>query len=381
MTVRVEVQPELLAWASQRSRRDIEDLNRRFSWLDDGERGQGPPPTLRQLEDFATETHTPIGMLLLQEPPVERLPLPDFRTLRDERLEHPSVDLLDTIHLAQQRQEWYRSYARFHGLEPVAVVGSLDLSTDVGQAGARIRDQLHFAVDTRSGSWTDALRGLTEQAENLGIMVMVSGVVGSNNRRVLDPEEFRGFSLVDEFAPVVFVNGADTKAAQNFTLVHELVHVWLGEGGVDNPSMGQREQYDVERWCNAVAAEVLVPGDDLLAVFDPARPPSGQLDGLARRFKVSTLVVLHSLFDARALNWHEFRAAYAEQLEKVRNRATGSDGGNYYNTTPARASKRFTRAILTDVFEGRTSQRDASRLIGVRKSATLERLAEHVGVA
>lgn len=145
--------------------------------------------------------------------------------------------------------------------------------------------------------------------------------------------------------------------------------------------MGHREQHRVERWCNAVAAEVLVPEAELLAAFDDGRGPLVQLESLARRFKVSTLVVLHSLFDADVLSWDDYRAAYLDERDRVSDLASASGGGNFYNTTPVRASKRFTRAILTDVLEGRTSQDEASRLIGVRKTATLERLAEHVGVA
>lgn len=229
MTVRVEVRPALLAWASQRSGRDVEDLNQRFEWLHRWERGEGRPPTLRQLEDFATATRTPIGVLMLPEPPAERLPVPDYRTLGDQELDQPSVDLLDTIHLAQQRQEWYRSHARSNGFDAVSVVGSLDLAMEVGPAASRMRDELGFGVDARTGSWTDALRELTAQAEALGILVMVSGVVGSNTQRTLDPEEFRGFSLVDDLAPIVFVNGADAKAAQNFGTSQVVVGSWGGD--------------------------------------------------------------------------------------------------------------------------------------------------------
>lgn len=75
--------------------------------------------------------------------------------------------------------------------------------------------------------------------------------------------EFRGFALVDEYAPLIFINGADFTSAQMFTLIHELVHIWIGEGGVSNFEVMQPLPIEIERYCNAVAAEVLVPRAEL----------------------------------------------------------------------------------------------------------------------
>lgn len=380
MAVRVPVEPSLFAWATERSGLDPADLSRRFPQLEKWERGERLP-TLKQLEDFARATHTPVGLLLLPEPPEEPLPIPDFRTLGDTELARPSPELLDTIHICQQRQDWYRDFARSQGQPPLGFVGSLDPSLDVQSAAETIRRRLDFGLNAREGfrTWTDALTGLAEQAEEVGLLVMINGVVGSNTSRKLDPAEFRGFCLVDEIAPVIFINGADTKAAQIFTLAHELVHVWLNRPGVDNPVPHERAEHAVERWCNEVAAELLVPKSRLREDFNRAADLREEAGRLARRYKVSTLVVLRSAFDAGLLDWGSFRRSYLDELASLPEPQT--DGGNFYNTTPVRASKRFTRALISDTLEGRTPYTEAFRLLGFRKAEAFDELGRRLGVA
>ena len=232
---RVAIKSELLRWAGERSGVSASKLRHKFPKLEEWEQ-ETTSPTLKQLERFAKATHTPIGYLFLSEPPVDRVPIPDFRTVGNEQIGTPSPDLLETVYLCQQRQEWYRDFARATGDQPLAFVGSVTVSSPIEATAPSISAVLGFNLEERRqlSTWTDALRRFIEQAEANGVLVMVNGVVGSNNRRKLDPEEFRGFALSDDLAPLVFINGADTKAAQMFTLAHELAHVWLGESALSD---------------------------------------------------------------------------------------------------------------------------------------------------
>ena len=377
---RVEINPELLRWARKRAGLDIDALVGRFPKIDAWEH-KAANPTLKQLERYAAATFTPIGFLFLQEPPAESVPIPDFRTINNLRMGNPSPDLLDTIYLCQQRQEWYRDYGRSMGHEALTLAGSLRVTDDVVAAAATIRKALRFDLDERkkAPTWTDALRRFIEQADVLGILVMCSGVVGSNNRRRLDPEEFRGFALADPLAPLIFINGADTKAAQMFTLAHELAHIWLGQSAVSDAHAMQVPDNAVERWCNRVAAELLVPLDVMHQEYDKTAELRSETDRLAKRFKVSTLVVLRRMHDAGGLTTAQLWEAYRLELERLRAIPKGN-GGDFYLTLGARASKTFARALVISTLEGRTPFTEAFRLLGFKKMATFSEVGRNLGV-
>jgi Zn-dependent peptidase ImmA (M78 family)/transcriptional regulator with XRE-family HTH domain len=377
---RVAVEGTMLRWARERAGRTQESLKQKFAHVADWETGE-LQPTLKQLEAFAKAVHVPIGYLFLREPPEEPVPIPDFRTVADQPLRRASPDLLDTVYLCQQRQEWFRDDARQAGAQPIPFVGSLSLSADVVRSASSIRTALGFDLEAqrRLPTWTDAMRRFIELADALGVLVMVSGVVGSNNQRPLDPEEFRGFALADPLAPLVFINGADTKAAQLFTLAHELAHLWLGESALSDACAAEAPTQVVERWCNRVAAEMLIPLSVFSAVHDPEADLRGELDRLARRFKVSTLVVLRRMHDASSLMGDAYWRAYNAEVERLQELSGGS-GGNFYLTLGARVSKRFARAVVSSTLEGRSSFTEAFRLLGFKKMSTFKELSTSLGV-
>lgn len=382
MTVRVDVAPELLLWACDRRGVAVQDLEGRFPKIGAWLAGE-VQPTLKQLEAFARATHTPVGYLFLAEPPVEEVPIPDLRTMRDRAVERPSPDLLDTLYLCQQRQEWYRDFARANREDRREFIGAATVDDDVVDTAARIREVLGFDLEARRQckTWTDALRQFIEEADRIGVLVMVSSIVGSNTHRKLDPEEFRGFALSDEYAPLVFINGADTKAAQMFTLAHELAHLWLGETALSDVGPLSSPRGRIESWCNRVGAELLVPLAVLRAVVRRDEDLEAAKERLARRFKVSTLVILRRLRDAGILTRDELWVAYQHELERLLTISRKKKGGDFYLTLPVRLSKRFARALVVSTREGQTLYREAFRLLGIAKVSTFEELGRKLGVA
>lgn len=371
-SVRVPVKPQLLQWAVERSGRDPSAFERfpLSSWIEGDN-----DPTLKQLERFAAAARTPVGALLLDEPPDVELPLTDFRTIADRSIRAPSAELTDVVLLAERRQQWMHD--RRQSLDEPAAdwVGSASLEDEVPVVAQAATDLLSFSVTRRpSGPLLNTRAALVEAMEAQQVLVMISGYVGST-RRTFDVEEFRGFSLVDTLAPLVFVNGRDSKAGQLFTLLHEFAHLLLGQSALDLPVPGMSASTDTERWCNAFAAEVLVPAQHLRATFDSAASLRDEVDRLHLTYRASSLVILSQLYDIRAINWQDYQdAASAHREAALRAMQEKSEGGNYYNTTPHMVGRSLLEAVARDVRRGQTTTTEAMSLLQVSSYSTFEQL-------
>lgn len=378
--IRAPVTPELIRWSCKRSGISHELLVEKFKKLPEWEDGNSQP-TLKQAETFARTVHVPVGYLFLTEPPEESIPISDFRTFQGSEIMQPTANLLDTIYMCQERQNWYRDYVRATGESMLDFIGSASIENSPATVAAEMREVLEFdhVVRQKCQSWTDGLRLFIQQAEDNGILVMVSDVVRNNNFRRLDPSEFRGFALSDPCAPLIFINDRNSKAAQIFTLAHEIAHLWLGLSALSNidvatPRLGIRNE---EIWCNAVAAEFLVPLIALRSELKEEEPLSDTLSRLTRKFKVSTLVILRRLLDTGWINRKRFDKAWRQESENLRTtEQSDSDAGNFYHTALARASPRFTRALIASTLEGQTLYRDAFRMLGIKKYQTFNKIVD-----
>lgn len=379
---RVPIAPELLTWAQQRGGHDDEVVRRRFPTWDRWVAGEGHP-TVRQAEAFARFSHVPFGTLLLPEPPGVRLPIQDFRQGRAERGAEPSQDLLDVIHQSQRRQDWYRDYAERHGLRSRGFLRG-DGPSDIVGAAALLRSELGFEVAQRAdlGGVEDARKALVQRFEALGGLGVVTSMVGNDTHRMLDVEEVRGFTLHDAVAPLVFVNAADSMRGQIFSLAHEFAHVLRGDTGISAEDELAAPDSNVERWCNAVAADFLVPEVDLRhRAVSPVTPQV--LTDLSSVYLCSTLVVLIRLKESGWLAADEFDRVYTVELRRLAALATkrpSSGGGNFYDNQPFRIGRTLSRAVLADTQEGITPPRDALRLLGFASLEVMDRYSAKLGI-
>jgi Zn-dependent peptidase ImmA (M78 family) len=375
-TIRVEPNPRVLAWAVERAGAELRSKFPHFDeWLSGAKK-----PTLRQLEAFAKAASVPFGYLFLSEPPEESLPIPHFRTIEQLPGRAPSPDLLETVYIMQRRQAWMREYLIEKKHEPLPFVGSASVGSDPREVSRQMRKVLGLNAEWAANlrRWTDALRALQEKAEAAGILVVTSSVVGNNTRRKLSVEEFRGFLLVDEYAPLVFINGADGKAAQMFTLAHELAHVWLGESAAFDLRNLQPATDKIEEACNRIAAELLVSEDSLRAFWPEARRQSDSFQAIARRFKVSEIVAARRALDLQLITKDDFFAFYEKYQSREREAsASGEEGGNFYATQTMRLGRRFAETVIQAVREKALLYHEAYRLTGLY-GRTFERFKEHL---
>lgn len=341
--------------------------------------------SFKRAEKLAEKTHTPFGYLFLPEPPEDRLPVADFRTLGSlAQGASPSTELMDVLFDALRKQAWFRDHLIELGSPRLEFVGKARIEDAPESLADRIRVAFKLGSEMRAEAkgWESALSRIFERLEDQGILVLRSGVAGNNTHRPLSVQEFRGFALSDPYAPVLFINSQDSAAGQMFTVMHELVHLWLGLSGVSNPAPVEHPGKRVELFCNSVAAELLVPKAELLNRHTRAEASEDPIRTLCAHFKVSSLVILRRLHDLGLMDWNTYRALYQKEERSFRDRKerlAEKGGGNYYATQQARVGRRFARALIASTIEGHTPYSEAFSLLGVRKSVTFEELARTLG--
>ena len=229
-------------------------------------------PTFPQAKKLAQALYLPFGYLFLTEPPADALPLQDFRTVGSVPAE-TSANLVDFVKEVIFKHRWYREHLIEEGAKELPFVGryrTLENPEEVaGDIGAVLG--LDDSKRRRFSSSEEFHRGLIRMAEANRILVMRNRFVGGNRHRSIGVEEFRGFAISDSIAPLICINSDDAKAAQIFTIAHELAHIWVGQTGISSQGLEtppSSNNVSIERFCNAVAAELLVPRSGILTIWD-----------------------------------------------------------------------------------------------------------------
>jgi Zn-dependent peptidase ImmA (M78 family) len=372
MKTEFSVNKDILIWAIERAGFSLEKIFHVIpnfkQWIDGTKK-----PTLKQLETFAQKVYLPFGYLFLDAPYKEDMPIPYFRTGNNQSRK-VSLNVYDTILLLQNRQDWLAEYLKENKYKAINFVGKFSDSKNIDEIVSDIRNILNLKENWASQfhSWEQAKDFLVRSIENTGVIVSFNSVVGNNTHRKISVEECRGLVLVNEYAPFMFLNSADAKSAQMFTIAHELAHIWIGQSAgfdfrrlmpADNPK---------EILCDKVAAEFLVPQNSFQLMWNKNQ----EFKYLARHFKVSQIVIARRALDLEKINpqqFFEFYDSYTKSEFYKNKKGEQAGGGDFYLTQKRRLCNRFLSFVNQAVKENKLLYRDAYSLTGL-KGNTFEKM-------
>lgn len=359
MTVeRLNIQPNLLRWVIQRAGISEEKAIETFPLLN-GWLFQEKQPTLNQLKKFAAKFYVPFGYLFMSNLPIENIPFPMFRGEAGQQ-DHFNLNVYDTVMNVQARQEWLEEYLEENDIKTCNFIGSITTKTSISETVRRLRsildldDRWAFSLATPDA----AVSLLGQKIEDTGVFLAYNGVVGNNTHRPLKVSECRGFALVNEKAPYIFVNSADSKSAQLFTLIHEVAHLMLGvSAGHAGSEVLNHEA--TENYCDMVAAEFLVPASVLREIW------INDTKSASRRFKASELVVARRAHDLCLMSDTEYKAfwaMYSQRQLRIKKKYTG---GSFYLTSVKRVGRNFAIHVRNAVNNKQLNYTEAYRLTGL----------------
>ena len=251
-------------------------------------------------------------------------------------------------------------------------VGRASVAANVLEVVRDMRRVLGVPAHPERGDWEEYQRLLVRRIEQAGILVMRQGFI-RHHTRPLSVQEFRGFAIADPLAPVIFINLADAPSARLFTLIHELAHIWLGQSGISDASPDSHRREEV--FCNAVAAEFLVPEEEFQGHWRVLDNWRDNLPPLEAHFRVSQWVIARRALTLGKIAREDYQRYVAELLERHRDRERPSGGPTYYRTRKGQVSEVFSRALVGEALSGRVLLRDAGNLLNVKphKIATYAR--------
>lgn len=340
-------------------------------------------PSRTTLAHMAKAYRRSLLTLYLPAPPRKGDRGEDFRTVVAERTVEAEADLDALVRDLRARQSLVRTVLEDdEDVRPLEFVGSATMDVGVERLTRSIEQMLGVTrVQYRAQKDAEsAFALLRAQAEHAGVFVMLAGNLGSHHSAI-PVEVFRGFAIADRIAPFIVINDGDAKAAWSFTLLHELAHLWLGASGVSGGTPEKR----IERFCNDVAGEFLLPRSEVLAIDMLGLRLDEQITVItehANRWRVSRQMVAYGLFKAGLVSldaWKELdagiRALWVAERRREKDQAKSSGGPTYYVLRRHRLGRAMLDFARHYVEAGTLSPSKAAKVLGVKPRAVYPLLA------
>jgi len=364
---RALVTPEVLAWARREAGLDPEMAAHKLAVKPDRlarwESGEDRP-TISQLMKLSAVYKRNPAVFYLPEPPREELAVHDFRRLPEAEVAGLSTELRYEIRLARERRE---TLLEILGPNiPETRLPQIRIDTGDAEAAATVvREYLGITV-AQQKTWRRPDAGFPawrEAFEGIGVLVF-------HTTRV-DVKEMRGFSLVEATLPIVLLNGGDAPAGRMFSLLHELCHLILREGGLCLPG---QDIEGIEVLCNRVAGAALVPAESLLTepVVRQTRGPrdwaDDDLTALAREYAVSREAVLRRLLIVGRTTERFYQLKRRQFAVEAAALEVEVECGFVppFRQALHRMGRLYAKGVLESFYEGRISASDLSRYLGLK---------------
>ncbi len=369
----VPINPELLVWARESAGYSVETaaakLGIKHEKLDTIERGD-TLPSFAQLKKAADIYKRPLAVFFLPQAPERQMAVHDFR-LQPGVSQRPYAPRLNTeIRQARLRRDDALDLAR--EIEQVTPSFKYRATSDEKPEAVamRVRQFLGISLEQQYAIRRneDALKAWKAAVEAQSVLIFETSRIPQ--------EEMRGVSLPADVLPIIILNGGDAHAGRIFTLLHELTHLLLRQGGVCDMVSVEEGTPDarIEAFCNAVAGNVLVPADALLGAVAQKNDNAwtmDELEDLARLFSVSRYVILRRLLTIGRTTQAHYRAISAK-LDEEQQRAKekprdASAGGPPPSVMAVRNLGRpFVRVVLDAYAQDRIALATASDYLGVK---------------
>jgi len=334
-------------------------------------------PTYKQLRKLSDILNIPFGYFFLKKLPVrEKLEIPDFRHAKDSI--PLTKNFYEIYYDVKRKHDWIKLKREKEEFNPLEFVEKYTIDDNPKEIAEDIKNILSITEKELEKPPNELLLNIIEKAEKCGIIVIKNSILINNSHIKLDPNEFRGFVIVDKLAPVIFINGADSIKAQIFTLFHELAHIWLGQSGISDVNL-ENTNY-IERLCNQVAVEILMPEEKIRKLWNSSLEPYENIKILSKTLPVSKLALSYRGVNLGLITFNtqkEIEKILKEEWLAEKGEEKRGTGGDYYRTIPIRNSKTLTREVLSSLQAGELLYKEAAQLLNV-KVKSLKKMLENL---
>lgn len=373
-TNRIKIDSDVLKWAIKESGRQESDVLTKFpkimKWMEERE---GMLPTFRQVEELSKYLRIPLGYFFLSFPPKKHKLNADFRSINNV-FPQASRNLKDTIIDMSQKQDWLAQYRQELGYEYLEINEKFNKLYDTGMNYYDVAKIIVNLLDIKY-KYVEKMRDSSEYynyyrktMEKLGISVFQNGVVGNNTHRKLDIKEFRAFAMIDKVAPLIFINSCDSATGKVFSIVHEFIHILLGQDDIIN------ENIKNESYINKITAEILAPKEYLHEHWNGNVNYIHEIEKLSVKLKVSRQMIALRLMDIGLISKEQYINIVKLTHNDIKKKNTS--GGNYYNNLNSKLSENFTKDVISSVESSNISYTEGFRLLGNIKANAYDVLKE-----